>query len=584
MKWRELLVSILALCLFGHAQQPNNVSQWGGYTVSPYFTLFNAQSATATATSSAIGAIGGMAGFGTLQILGASITGSPSGCSIALAYELNLGGSASSAQATISFTPGNSLQLFPVTSTQIGGDTIVATYACATYPTAGTISVTFAPSPSVEVNQYNSSLPTVTSGNYGIPQIDANGRRIVVGGGTAGSPAGGVVSVQGVSSGTAIPASCTAATCAFNLADLNGAALGSPTDWGTAPTTSTEVIGVNANEFGVYNSSPIANPSTGASVLQQMDLNGNLKTMMGLATQTLTAWTSTNFTTSGSFSVVLSVNTGAPAVIVQLDQTTTITGGAVTWQGTYDGTNWVTIPAQQVLDPTSATFAQIANPYTFVASTNKAFLILLGGYQQIRASASTTMTGTGTITPYVTQLNYSPGDVAATQPVDLTQVLGATMSKTNPVFDALTDQTNVITAAISALGTAPAGTEVMAVNAVGLPSTAAGASLSTKTVTTVTTGQNIKASAGNLYGVFALSGVSTTCWVQFLNSASGGTLGTAVIFSVPLPASTTQPIWIQPGNLALANFTTGIAVGVSTTATGSSACGTGAPAIVVEYE
>jgi hypothetical protein len=168
--------------------------------------------------------------------------------------------------------------------------------------------------------------------------------------------------------------------------------------------------------------------------------------------------------------------------------------------------------------------------------------------------------------------------------VNIVGYLGATASKTNAQHVAIADDTNVITAAVSALGTAPTGTEVMAVNSVNLPSTAAGASLSTKTVTTVTTGQNIKASAGNLYGVFALSGVATTCWIQFLNSASGGTLGTAVIFSVPLPASTTQPIWIQPGNFALANFTSGIAVGVSTTATGSSACGTGAPAIVVEYD
>jgi len=34
-----------------------------------------------------------------------------------------------------------------------------------------------------------------------------------------------------------------------NLAQLNGVALGSPTDWGTAPATSVEVIGVNAEMF-----------------------------------------------------------------------------------------------------------------------------------------------------------------------------------------------------------------------------------------------------------------------------------------------------------------------------------------------
>lgn len=47
---------------------------------------------------------------------------------------------------------------------------------------------------------------------------------------------------------------------------------------------------------------------------------------------------------------------------------------------------------------------------------------------------------------------------------NLVSVLGATMSKTNPAFVALTDGTNVITAAISAWGVAPTGTEVQGVN------------------------------------------------------------------------------------------------------------------------
>jgi hypothetical protein len=54
---------------------------------------------------------------------------------------------------------------------------------------------------------YNSTLPTLTSGQMGTEQLDSSARQIIVGAGTAGTPAGGVVSVQGVSSGTAIPAS-----------------------------------------------------------------------------------------------------------------------------------------------------------------------------------------------------------------------------------------------------------------------------------------------------------------------------------------------------------------------------------------
>ena len=108
-----------------------------------------------------------------------------------------------------------------------------------------------------------------------------------------------------------------------------------------------------------------------------------------------------------------------------------------------------------------------------------------------------------------------------------------------------------------------------------VPDTAAAVAFSNSAKATLTTAVNVKASAGNVYGVFALNGAASTCWIQFLNSASTGTLGTAVIFSVPLPASTTQPVWVSPAPQALANFSTGIAVGISTTATGASACGTG---------
>jgi hypothetical protein len=120
-----------------------NINKVGGVQVSLYATLFSAQAATATATSSAVRIPGG-SGYGTLQITGASITGSPSGCQVALAYQPNTGSPASSAQATISFTPGNSTQLFPVVPTNLSGDQYVGTYSCGTYPTAGTISVVFA--------------------------------------------------------------------------------------------------------------------------------------------------------------------------------------------------------------------------------------------------------------------------------------------------------------------------------------------------------------------------------------------------------------------------------------------------------
>lgn len=46
--------------------------------------------------------------------------------------------------------------------------------------------------------------------------VDYNGNFVTLGGGTAGTPAGGVQSVQGVSGGTAVPVSVAAPTAIFD--------------------------------------------------------------------------------------------------------------------------------------------------------------------------------------------------------------------------------------------------------------------------------------------------------------------------------------------------------------------------------
>jgi hypothetical protein len=56
-------------------------------------------------------------------------------------------------------------------------------------------------------------------------------------------------------------------------------------------------------------------------------------------------------------------------------------------------------------------------------------------------------------------------DLAGNTNIDLQYYLGSAVSKTNPIATTISDGTNVITAAISAYGTAPTGTEVMGVNA-----------------------------------------------------------------------------------------------------------------------
>lgn len=117
-----------------------------------------------------------------------------------------------------------------------------------------------------------------------------------------------------------------------------------------------------------------------------------------------TAW---NSGTSNNSTQALLVNTPATAALVQLDQTTTITGGAVTFQISYDGgANYVSVPVAQVLN--ASTGAQLTNPYTLVASTNQAFLILLAGASNFQLKLTSVITGTGAVTPFTTPLCTTP--------------------------------------------------------------------------------------------------------------------------------------------------------------------------------
>jgi hypothetical protein len=131
-------------------------------------------------------------------------------------------------------------------------------------------------------------------------------------------------------------------------------------------------------------------------------------------TTTGTGWTTA--TAGNATQAIMTVGQGASAVLVQLVQGSTISGGVVTFECTYDAVpDWVTLPVAQVLNP--ATFAPLTNPYTLVQSTNQPFLLLSQGCQQIRIRLSTTISGTGTVTPYITLLPYNPVEGALLSPL-----------------------------------------------------------------------------------------------------------------------------------------------------------------------
>src|SRR5258708_4926869 len=102
--------------------------------------------------------------------------------------------------------------------------------------------------------------------------------------------------------------------------------------------------------------------------LANVDALGNFSVVSTPAAinSTTAAWSS-GTTINAVFSVL--TTGGYPAIALQLDQTSTLSAGAATFEGTYDGINWATIPVAQVLNPN--TFAQLTNPFTFAAPALK---------------------------------------------------------------------------------------------------------------------------------------------------------------------------------------------------------------------
>lgn len=348
----------------------------------------------------------------------------------------------------------------------------------------------------------------------------------------------------------------------------------------------------------VYNNSNPA-PTNGQSMALQGDLAGNLKIAFGSTTQNLSAWISS---TALNATQTLITQASVPSIICQLVQTTTLTAGAVTFELTYDDSNWVTVPATQVVDP--GTLAQIAIPYTVQASTNKAFLILLQGARQVRAKLSTQITGSGSVTPFVTNLAYEPTPLlnssgaakvdgsAVTQPVSwsgqtvtVTQSTASSLkvdlSGTAANATAIKVDGSGVTQPVSATQTSTwtvqpgntANTTPWLVSQV--PTTAGGCLISRTLSANNTTGILAKNAAGQVYGWAITNTNASPRFVKLYNKASAATVGTDTpVVTLLIPGNAN-------GSGQLASFTSGIqfATGVSYgITTGVADNDTGAPA------
>jgi hypothetical protein len=336
------------------------------------------------------------------------------------------------------------------------------------------------------------------------------------------------------------------------------------TVWGTAPAVTVDVQAVNAELFAGQTALSATGSALNVSAVGTLTNNNAAPgaTLIGvLPAIAETAYSTVTYTTGD---MVLPVTDLHGALNSDLQA----------WAGTALGAavNFGTTPGAVIAGTVNASMfsgtTALGTPNTFgtTAPTGNALGVnasLFMGTTLARTNQTTTATGV----------------------VDVNVVgnLGVTNAKTNGVFTAICDQTNVITAAISALGTAPTGTEVMAVNAVNIPNASLGAATSLVSSHSGIGVANVKGTAGNLYGfnVFftATSTTTTQLFLQFWNTTNTTLANWIMSFAVYTgPAGVTgygTGFCIPPGAIALANFSNGITISLSTTYSSTTTTTTG---------
>lgn len=222
--------------------------------------------------------------------------------------------------------------------------------------------------------------------------------------GTAGSPSTGVLTVQGVSGGQTLPVTATqsgtwnvtnagtfAVQSASTLAAETTKVIGTVRTLGNAGVALDAVLGATkpANVLQVggndgTNAYAVPLGGSGSSVITSQQMGSNA---------TLVTWTSaTSLNATGTILSSASGLTPFNTVVVELDQDTgTFTAGAVTFEGSMDGTDWTTIIG----------YGQDGTVYsgaiTLVTTTTTVLQFSLTGWLYFRVRLSTAITGTGTL-------------------------------------------------------------------------------------------------------------------------------------------------------------------------------------------
>ena len=282
---------------------------------------------------------------------------------------------------------------------------------------------------------------------------------------------------------------------------------------------------------------------------------------------------------------------GPPFAVINLEANGgTFTAGAATIKVSYDGTNFVTPQAWQVVTPAATGWSTLSIPYTFVASTNETVGIYTNGAQAVEVVLSTAITGSSSPSVAI----YST--LAPIPPVTLVSGLGTAGSPAPGVetIQGIASMTPVQvspTTSVNAVGNpfyvAP-GTSANFAGAAPMQSTGGtvqtvagttgGDTMFTALSAATTNSTNVKSSAGTLYHYSIYNNSASKEYVEFFNSGSAPTCtGTPVWVAEVPPLANGLGVVEDFGGLGLA-FSTGIGF-CMTTAYATSGGGTGSVAL-----
>jgi hypothetical protein len=172
---------------------------------------------------------------------------------------------------------------------------------------------------------------------------------------------------------------------------------------------------------------------------------------VGEMNSSFVTWNSS--TTLNSTALLVNNDISYNTLNISLSQTTTITGGVVTFQGSFDGVNFFNLVG---VNP--GTQAVVGPTYTLQASTYAIFQFNLTAIPYFQVLLSTAITGTGAVTIGYAADSFVSSNVVVSGTVAVTQ-------STSPWVTDVTQWANTALGAPSAYGTSPGAVTVMGVNA-----------------------------------------------------------------------------------------------------------------------